>query len=146
MGEMARPRSPQAAAPPAQVPLAQVPEDALRYLNPQARASLSKHVKRFSDDLLSEASRLEATASSPQSDPQITSALVDDAALLVRKAYRRRRRSRWLKGASALAVASAMISGWLADPEMLSQLPLLILFIVLAVLSLSLTLFFILVE
>jgi len=65
----------------------------LGHLNDAARAKFEASVQKFASDLLDEAERLEAGTSTAGGAPEITSSIVDDANLLVRRAYRRPPRS-----------------------------------------------------
>ena len=127
-----------------QIPLADEP---LSPFTPPAKSSLAKHVTKFASDLVQEAgAHRSRDSASPGNEPQVTSSMVDDAALLMRKGYRRPRRSRWLKAAQITAPLAALLAGLLADPDLLQQVGLLALFVVTASFALALTALVVLME
>jgi hypothetical protein len=107
-----------------------VPDDDTRYLNSPAVAELESSMRKFSDDLLKEASRLEAASKTTSGNPEITSSMIRDATLLLRRGYRKPRKDRGLVGAQVVAAVTTLVTGLLADLEKLKDPILMIVFIV----------------
>lgn len=53
-----------------------IPDDDIRHLNQPAKDALERSVRGFSNDLLREASRLEAADNTMGQTPQITSSMI----------------------------------------------------------------------
>jgi hypothetical protein len=99
----------------------EIADDLLPYLNEAARGEFRTRVGVFAGDLIEEAGRLEATQRDTPGDPEITSTVVRDANLLLRKGYVRRRRSSvdlvlqlvsYVAAIGAGAGATALDKGW----------------------------------
>jgi len=107
-----------------------VPDEDMTYLNQPAVAELQSSIERYCDELLKEASRLEATAKTTQGDPEITSSMIRDATLLLRRGYRRPKKKLWLIIAQVVAPVTGVVAGLLADMELLKEPLLLVAFVV----------------
>lgn len=118
------------------MPLAiSITDDSVRFLNEPAKQELVKAVSQYSEVLLSEASRLEAAGNTSTGDPEITSSMVRDADLLLRRGYRKPRKGPLLMTAQIASPILGIGTGILADAEKLEQTNNLLMFIALLVLS-----------
>ncbi len=106
-----------------------IPDDDTKYLNQPAKAELETSVRKFSDELLREASRLEAAGNTTGGSPEITSSMIKDATLLLRRGYRKPKKVWWLVAAQVAAVVTTFITGLLADLDKLKDPRLMIAFI-----------------
>jgi hypothetical protein len=109
-----------------------------RYLNTPAQAELERCVSRFRDELVVEASRLEAAANSGTGDPEVTSSMVRDADLLLRRGYRRARITKGMVAVKIGAVVGSFLTGLLADFDKLANPRWLTAFILLLAVSIAL--------
>jgi hypothetical protein len=107
-----------------------IPDDEIKYLNPPAITELEVSVRKFSDELLQESSRLEAASKTTNGNPEITSSMVKDATLLLRRGYRKPKKSWWLVVVQIVAVATTFVTGILADFDKLKEPNSMIAFIV----------------
>lgn len=107
-----------------------VPENLTRYLNPQAHGEAQNRVQLYAVDLLQEASRLETSSRTADADPQITSSMVADADLLLRRGYRQVRRGHWLTAAKIISPLGALVTGLFADTEKLKDPAVLVIFVI----------------
>lgn len=98
-----------------------IPDGTTTHLNHQALAEYQKAVARYSEDLLSEAGRLEATSHTSAGNPEITSSMVRDADLLMRRGYLRPRKSRLLILAQVVSTVFGFLTGLLADSQQLQS-------------------------
>lgn len=107
-----------------------IPEDASRYLNQQGLQQFGSLVEKYAVELLAEARRLEAAGRSTHGDPEITSTLVRDADLHLRRGYRRRSKGTFLFFCQLVGSVGALITGLLFDVELLKDPLLLVGFVV----------------
>ena len=114
-----------------------IPDDDTKYVIPSAVAELQSSIKHYSDDLLQEASRLEATAKTTSGNPEITSSMIKDADLLLRRGYRRPRKKKWLVAAQIVATVSGILTGLLAKFDRFKEPAWLIAFV--AILTIAIT-------
>lgn len=114
-----------------------IPGDAVRYLNQQGLHQFITLVERYAIELLTEARRLEASGRSTNGDPEITSTLVRDADLHLRRGYRRRSKSLLLFVCQLIGTVGAWITGLLSDVELLKDPLLLMGFVVVLVATIA---------
>jgi len=117
----------------------EIPDEDARYLSQQAQEELVASTKKYSQELLNEANRLEAANRENGGDPEITRVMIRDAALHVQRYPPRSKRS-W--GFTVIQIASAitaLLTGGLFDVDKMQQdIGRLIIFLIL----LSLTIIF----
>ena len=116
-----------------------VAESATQHFNPQAIAIAQASVGKYADDLCKEAGRLEAGARTTGGDPEITSSMVRDADLLLRRGYRQPRLRGWAITARVGAPVAGFLTGLLADLQKLKEPEWLIAFIVLLAITITVT-------
>src|SRR5260221_14334217 len=98
-----------------------LPDNAAKHLKAQAESAYQVALETFADDLLKEASRLEAAAKGTSGDPEITSTMVNDANILLRRAYARPRKSRIVVASQLISTVGGAVTGLLADMEKLKN-------------------------
>ncbi len=113
-----------------------VPDDAEKHLKERAAAEY-QDAPRYAGDLLKEASRLEAANKSTGGAPEITSTMVKDADILLRRGYARPSRKPLLIGAQLVATVGGFATGLLADMDKLRDPNTLVLFVVLLAVTIT---------
>lgn len=114
-----------------------VPDDATKHLKERAAAEYRDAVERYAGDLLKEASRLEAANKGTSGDPEITSTMVKDADILLRRGYARPSKKPFLIGAQLVATVGGFVTGLLADMEKLRDATTLVWFVVLLAVTIT---------
>jgi hypothetical protein len=104
-------------------------DDALEYLNTPARTIFRSSLQSYSEALLREASRLEAAGKSTPGSPEITSTMVKDADILLRRGYSRPRKQPLLIMSQLVATVGGFLTGLLADANRLKEPKGLVLFV-----------------
>ena len=90
----------------------EIEDSALAAFNDPAKAEFTKATRMFADDLVEESIRLEASISSAGRTPQITSGVVADAALLLRRHLTRPRQKLRIKLLRIGAAVMSMVVGF----------------------------------
>ena len=116
-----------------------VADELTRYLNPQAVTESHNRLQTYAEDLLREAGRLETVSSTTGGDPEITSSMVADADLLLRRGYRQVPRNWGLTLGKIVAPVGALLTGVLADVDKLKDPLLLIIFVLLLIVTVTAT-------
>lgn len=106
-----------------------VPDGVATHVKDRALAEYKLSLERYGSDLFAEASRLEAATSSASGDPEITTTMIKDADILLRRAYAKRRKSRVLIGAQLVSVVGSFVTGLLLDVDKLKEPRTMVLFI-----------------
>ncbi len=123
-----------------------VTNDTTEHLNQPAEAQTIAALKRYADDLLAEASRLEAVLKTTSGNPEITSSMIKDADLLLRRGYRKPRKSRRLIGSQIIAPVSGFLTGMLADLKLLAEPQWLVAFVIVLTVTITSTVIVVLKE
>lgn len=123
-----------------------VTNDTTEHLNQPAEAQTIAALKRYADDLLAEASRLEAVLKTTSGNPEITSSMIKDADLLLRRGYRKPRKSRLLIGSQIIAPVSGFLTGMLADLKLLAEPQWLVAFVIVLTVTITSTVIVVLKE
>lgn len=118
----------------------------IEYVNPPGRLELQRIVEKYSADVLDEAGRLEAGLNTSGSRPEVTSSMLSDADLLLRRAYVRKPASRRFQAAQVGAVVGGIMTGMLADMALLQDPLILILFVIVLTVTLTATIVVVLKE
>jgi hypothetical protein len=118
-----------------------VPEELSRYLNDPAVRETEIWLNIYAIDLLKEASRLETRSGSADksAEPQITSFMISDADLLLRRGYRKPPKSFWLTAGKIISPLGAVLIGFFADTEKLKEPLLLAVFLILVITTVTAT-------
>lgn len=112
-------------------------DEDIKYLNPPAKSELIGDIQKYIDELLKEASRLEAAGKTTVGNPEITSSMVKDAALLLKRGYKRANKGKWQVILQIGASISTLVTGILFDFEKLKEPLMLVAFML--VFSIALT-------
>jgi hypothetical protein len=116
-----------------------IPDASTRYLNATALNELQARVLSYVNDVVMEAGRLEAGTHSAAGAPEITSSMLADADLLLRRGYRRPRRRRLMTCAKVLSPVGGLLTGLLADFEKLKEPINLVLFVIFLAITIATT-------
>ncbi|WP_409562571.1 hypothetical protein [Hyphomicrobium sp. MC8b] len=116
-----------------------IPDALTQYLNAQALNETRIRLESYAADLLQEASRLETTSSAGNGEPQITSSMIADADLLLRRGYRQGRPNYWLIAGKIISPIGALATGFFTDAEKLKQPLMLAAFIILLIVTVTAT-------
>lgn len=112
-----------------------VEDKKLAGFNDPARNAFTKSVGDFIDDLVKEANRIEATHNHSSGAPQITSSMVSDAAVLIRRGLARPKGN---IGAKVLRIVAAVLSlavGFTYDAAKLQDKTYMLIFVVVVALA-----------
>jgi hypothetical protein len=93
----------------------EIPDEAVKYLNEPARDELAACLKEHAEELLREASRLEANLRTTARGPEITSSMVRDASIQVNRHYINPRRPKWIAVVKVLAAVTSLVTGILIE-------------------------------
>lgn len=107
-----------------------IPDEDVQHLNDPAQQQLQRQVEHYIDQLLEEASRLEAGQRTTEGDPEVNSSMVKDAAHLISRSYQRHKKPAWLMACQIVATLSALFTGLLFDFDRLKDPVMLIAFVV----------------
>jgi hypothetical protein len=116
-----------------------VSDGTTQYLQGAAGTEFRKSVEKYACDLLREASRLEASGKATQGDPEITSTMVRDADLLLRKGYVRPAKKPLLIAAQMASPIAGFLTGLLGDMDLLKEPWTMVLFVVLLAVTITST-------
>ncbi|MCD2165679.1 hypothetical protein [Comamonas koreensis] len=103
--------------------------------NDPARHALTKSIGEFIDDLVKEANRIEATHNPSSGAPQITSSMVGDAAVLIRRGLARPKRKIGAKVLRIVAAVLSMAVGFSYDAAKLQDKTYMLIFVVVVALA-----------
>jgi hypothetical protein len=101
----------------------------------QTTQALERAVAQYEADLLAEAQRLEA-AQNTSGSAQVTATNVTDAALILRRGYRRPRKPRWVIAVQLVSTLGGFIAGLFADAETLKAPHMMVIFLVIVTITL----------
>lgn len=101
----------------------------LKGFNEQAKAKLSEAATEFIGDLIEESNRLESSRNTSGNDPEITSSMVNDARILIRRGLAQPKKDFGLKILRIAAAVLSLLVGVLYDSEKLQSGGYMLLFI-----------------
>jgi hypothetical protein len=107
-----------------------VDDKALAGFNEPARTALTKASVEFIEDLVKEANRIEATHNPSSGNPQVTSAMVVDASVLIRRGLARPKRKIGVKLLRIVAAVLSMAVGFTYDATKLQDKTYMLVFVV----------------
>lgn len=107
----------------------EISDNDLKGFNNQAKAKLSEAANEFIGDLIEESNRLESTRNTTGSDPEITSSMVNDARVLIRRGLAQPKKGMGLKMLRIAAAVLSLLVGVLYDSEKLQSGGYMLLFI-----------------
>ena len=118
----------------------QVTEDRLVYLSEPAKDEFTQSIDNFIDELLQEASRLEANRRDHRGDPEINRSMIQDATSFLKK-YPRAKKMGWgFIAIQVISSVSTLLVGGMFDLDKLqSDQKMLILFIIVLIFAITFT-------
>lgn len=116
-----------------------LPDDATIHLNVRAVNEFETAITQFAEDLLRESGRLEAASKSTDGNPEITSTMVNDANILLRRGYVRQPKKPYLIASQLIATLGGFLVGLLADMDKLKDALTLVAFVILLTITITAT-------
>jgi hypothetical protein len=107
-----------------------IDEANLSGFNAPAKAELKKATLKFADDLLKEAYRIEASHNPAAGNPQVTSSMVMDAAILIRRGLAQPKKKLGIKLFRIAAAVLALVVGFTYDATKLQDKTYMLVFVV----------------
>lgn len=105
-------------------------DKALQGFNEPAKKELEKASLTFVTDLITESNRIEASRNPGSGNPQVTSSMVADAAVLIRRGLARPRKRIGAKLVAVLAAVLSLLVGFLYEPTKLQDQTYMLTFVV----------------
>ena len=121
-----------------------ISDDKLQNLSQTAKAEVTKVSKHYTEEVLDEASRIEESRRTSNSNPEITAAIINDAVVFAKTYGIRKRKPKKQTFMQILAFISATLTGGLFDTDKFNQTGYIILFLVVFAVSVISTLYLIL--
>jgi hypothetical protein len=112
-------------------------DEATQYLNAPAVAELQLAATQYVQDVLREASRLEAAGKSTKGNPEVTSSMIRDADMLLRRAYTKPKKDPVIISAHLLSTVGGFLVGFFTDAEKLKNPGTFILFVVILAVTIT---------
>lgn len=112
-----------------------IDDKALTGFNDPAKAELTKAANDFIEDLVKESNRIEATRNPASGNPQVTSSMVTDAAVLVRRGLAQPKKKLGGKIVRILAAVLSLAVGFTYDAAKLQDKTYMLVFIVVVALA-----------
>lgn len=106
-----------------------IPDEKVSDLNPNGRTELTRHCKQWTEDIIDEATRIEASRNDG-TNTEITAAIISEAATYSKRFPIKAKKKWWVKVIQILAFISSLIAGSLLDVEKFKETSHVIWFIV----------------
>jgi len=107
----------------------EVLDSELRGFNSQSRDELKANADRYISEVIREANRIEASRNTTNGDPEVTSTMVSEADMLLRRNHLKPRKSKWYAFTRVLAAVLSLIVGFLYDSTKLQDTLYMLIFI-----------------
>ena len=104
-------------------------DENLKGFNSQAKIKLSEATTEFAGDLIEESNRLESSRNTTGNEPEITSSMVNDAQVLIRRGLTQPKKGIGLKILRVVAAVLSLLVGVLYDSTKLQNGGYMLLFI-----------------
>lgn len=117
-----------------------IPDEKVKDLNQNGRTELSRHCKQWTEDIIDEATRIEASRNDGAST-EITAAIISEAATYSKRFPIRQRKKWWIKVIQLLAFISSLIAGSLLDTEKFKETSHVVWFIITLFVAVATTVF-----
>ncbi|MBC9915038.1 AtpZ/AtpI family protein [Chitinophaga varians] len=88
-----------------------IPDEKVQNLSPNGKSALIQYSKKLTEDIVDEASRIEASRRSPDTNTEITAAIINDAAHYSRRFVPKPTKSKWTKIIQIASFVATMIAG-----------------------------------
>lgn len=122
----------------------EISDDKMQNLSQTAKVELTKVAKKYSEDVLDEASRIEESRRTTNPNPEITAAIINDAVVFAKNYGIRKRKPKKVIFMQVLAFLSSTLTGGLFDTEKFKDTWYVILFLIVFLLSIVATVYLIL--
>lgn len=106
-----------------------IPDEKVTDLNPNGRSELTRHCKQWTEDIIDEATRIEASRNDG-TNTEITAAIISEAATYSKRFPIKIKKKWWVKVIQIVAFISSLIAGSLLDVEKFKEISHVIWFIV----------------
>jgi hypothetical protein len=93
-----------------------IPDEKVQDLNTNGRSELTRHCKQWTEDIIDEATRIEASRNDGAST-EITAAIISEAATYSKRFPIKRKKKWWIKVIQITAFVSSLLAGSLLDIE-----------------------------
>lgn len=107
-----------------------IPDDDLKGFNAKAKEKLDESAKEFVGDLIEESNRIESARNTSGNDPEITSSMVNDARVLIRRGLSQPKKNMNVRLLRVVAAILSLLVGMLYDSTKLQDSGYMLLFIV----------------
>lgn len=119
----------------------EIQEEKVQNLSANARSELENQSKKYSEDILDEASRIEASRRNPGADSEITASIIKEADIFQRRFSLKRDKPWWIKVIQVVGFIATLITGSLLDTEKFKETNHVIWFIIMLFIAVSATVF-----
>ena len=117
-----------------------IPDEKVTDLNPNGRSELTRHCKQWTEDIIDEATRIEASRNDG-TNTEITAAIISEAATYSKRFPIKSKKKWWVKVIQIVAFISSLIAGSLLDVEKFKETSHVIWFIVTLFVSVATTVY-----
>jgi hypothetical protein len=93
-----------------------IPDEKVKNLNYNGQAELAKHCKHWTEEIIDEATRIEASRNDGTSN-EITAAIISEAAGYSKRFPLKQKKKWWIKVIQIVAFISSLVAGSLLDIE-----------------------------
>ncbi|WP_337085501.1 hypothetical protein [Elizabethkingia anophelis] len=107
----------------------EIPDEKVSDLNPNGKSELTRHCKQWTEDIIDEATRIEASRNDG-ANTEITAAIISEAATYSKRFPIKSKKKWWMKLIQIAAFISSLIAGSLLDVEKFKETSHVIWFIV----------------
>lgn len=107
-----------------------IPDEKVQNLSQNGKIELTQHSKLLTEEIIDEASRIEASRRSPNTNTEITAAIVNEASIYSRRFPPRHEKSVLTKIIQLVAFISSLVAGSMLDTDKFKETNHVVLFIV----------------
>lgn len=107
-----------------------IPDEKVQNLSQNGKAELTRHSKLLTEEIVDEASRIEASRRNPNTNTEVTAAIVNEAAIYSRRFPPKPKRSVVTKIIQLAAFISSLVAGSMLDTDKFKETDHVIWFIV----------------
>ena len=116
-----------------------IPDINLQGFNDQAKNELKKNIEGFSDDLIAESNRIEASHNTTSNGPEITSSIVADAQVIIRHKISKPKKDIGRVVLKVAASVSSLAAGIMYQKEKMQETAYLVGYIIVIAIAIVLT-------
>jgi hypothetical protein len=119
----------------------EIPDEKVQNLSKNAKDELKTICKKYSEEILDEASRIEASRRNPETDSEITATIIKEADIFKKRFPTKIKKTWWLKIIQLIAFISSIVTGSLLDTDKFKETSHVIWFIIALFVAISTTVF-----